>query len=178
MGDHDPRGQAENIANDELLVKAAWVFDQQLTNHCESIADAAATAGRDLDPASRSRLLEAQTAIEFLINAATGSATSPMSSIAAPPNEEIVQIRVDESDPAIEEPTVRRDEGDDDAELPKTFGRFEVLRELGRGGLGVVLLARDPVLNREVAVKIPRSRGVIDAGPTGPLSARAQAAAR
>ena len=179
MGDHDPRGQAESIANDELLVKAAWIFDQQLSSHCENFADAAAMAGRDLDPASCMRLLEAQTAIEFLINAATGSATSPMSSIAASPNEEIVQIRVDdEPASAIEESTVRHDEGDDAAKFPKTFGRFEVLRELGRGGLGVVLLARDPVLNREVAVKIPRPEALLTPDLRARFLRKAQAAAR
>lgn len=35
-------------------------------------------------------------------------------------------------------------------------GRFEILRELGRGGYGVVYLASDHVLNRLVAIKMPR----------------------
>jgi serine/threonine protein kinase len=36
------------------------------------------------------------------------------------------------------------------------LGRFEVRRELGRGGHGIVLLAYDPLLRREVALKVPR----------------------
>ena len=32
-------------------------------------------------------------------------------------------------------------------------GRYEVLRSIGRGGMGTVWLARDTVLGREVAIK-------------------------
>ncbi len=35
--------------------------------------------------------------------------------------------------------------------------RFEILRELGRGGMGVVLLGRDPGTGQEVAIKLVRS---------------------
>ncbi len=44
--------------------------------------------------------------------------------------------------------------------LPVQFGRYEVVRELGKGGFGTVYLARDGELSRPVAIKIPR-RGLL-----------------
>jgi eukaryotic-like serine/threonine-protein kinase len=41
-------------------------------------------------------------------------------------------------------------------------GRFEIDRLLGHGGHGVVYLAFDPILNRLVAVKIPRPEVLVD----------------
>ena len=37
-----------------------------------------------------------------------------------------------------------------------TIGKYQVIREIGRGGMGKVLQAVDPVMKRSVALKVRR----------------------
>jgi len=72
----------------------------------------------------------------------------------------------------LDEGLVRRDDllaplAAADATLPQKLGRYELQRLLGKGASGEVWLARDPSVNREVAVKVlrqadPRSRREIE----------------
>ena len=36
----------------------------------------------------------------------------------------------------------------------KSIGRYEIVKKLGRGGAGIVFLARDPYIKRDVAIKV------------------------
>jgi len=59
-----------------------------------------------------------------------------------------------------------------------SIGGFLIRRELGRGGMGVVFLADDPRLNRQVAVKVPHAGALLDSNLRERFLREAEAAAR
>jgi tRNA A-37 threonylcarbamoyl transferase component Bud32 len=60
----------------------------------------------------------------------------------------------------------------------RRVGRFEIIRELGRGGFGIVFLAHDPRLRRDVALKVPRPEALVTEELRRRFRREAEAAAR
>ena len=59
---------------------------------------------------------------------------------------------------------------------PQPFGKYELLEEIGRGGMGVVFRARQTDLDRLVAIKMILSSRLASADDVGRFHAEAKAA--
>ena len=46
-------------------------------------------------------------------------------------------------------------QGSSSYDLPELFGRYKIIKALGKGGMGAVYLAEDPTLERKIAIKVP-----------------------
>ena len=54
----------------------------------------------------------------------------------------------------------------------RQIGRYQVVSELGRGAMGVVYRARDPIIERDVAIKVIHPQGELQSAQTGHLRDR------
>lgn len=70
------------------------------------------------------------------------------------------------------------DTGESESTLNRTLGRFELVKVLGKGAFGTVYLARDPQLDRQVALKIPLRTSLQDAAEKMRFVREARAAAQ
>jgi serine/threonine protein kinase len=61
---------------------------------------------------------------------------------------------------------------------PQRLGKYEILKELGEGGMGTVYLARDPHLNRELALKVMRGMAGVEGSRGARFLREARAVAR
>lgn len=99
----------------------------------------------------------------------SSSATVPDGSIQAVPSSQTVKY-VSGSDDSVSRIAVRPPDPD--------FGRYKLIEELGRGGMGVVFKARDCQLNRLVAIKVVAEGKLATAGRQQRFLAETESAAR
>ncbi len=177
----------EDSEVDDRLIKLLWDYDEQLlTGSSVNVEDQPALAAT-LAVDGSDRLAQNRSAIDLLSWAgptlAVASSMGWSGYVVAPDSPPTGRPGNDGRDLASAGPTCPNREGvrgriSNGMELPRQFGRFQIVRELGRGGLGVVLLANDPVLKRKVALKIPRPEALLTPDLRQRFAREGQAAAR
>ena len=88
----------------------------------------------------------------YLARRRSGNAEDPAGFAARYPELQPELARALEALLAVER--VAQIESDDEASIPERVGAFRIVREIGRGGMGVVLEAVEEPLGRRVALKL------------------------
>ncbi len=101
------------------------------------------------------------------------SGLEPEASASAPTSGDVTATVVERS-PGLSASDVAVQVGID----PRAIGRFQILRRLGRGGMGVVFSAYDEELDRRVAIKLLRHDRLRDPAARQQFRSEAQAMAR
>jgi serine/threonine protein kinase len=128
------------IESEEILRRLIEYDEALAAGLTDSIEDEETL--RKLNPETRRQVGEIREFLEFL-NAARSFGERGAVSASSPGLVRLAEILADDRPSGYQ------------------IGRFTVLKELGRGGYGIVYLACDPALNRPVAVKIPRPEMLI-----------------
>jgi WD40 repeat protein/serine/threonine protein kinase len=138
-------------------------IDAALAEKHES-GPAAAPIG-ELSPIESERLLQARRCLELLYRQAAGTsqASAPRKSTRPPGITSVADATATLPEfNAVPGPEQGAGpEGNSVAPREKHLGRFRIIREVGRGGHGVVFLAHDPTLRRLVALKVPRPEALL-----------------
>ena len=119
---------------------------------------------------------------EVTFNGQPAESSSGFNALALSPSAETIAKSApsDDSscDPDVTLPMANRAPNDHGPSLPYDLGDYVLLREIGRGGMGVVYLAKQHELDRQVAIKMIRSGILADEGEVRRFYTEAQAAAR